>query len=328
MYQTMLALLQHVQEELLARDFEQILSYLRGFQANVDSDAIIEAFTKIPLEQHHIRDHATEFRSLIASGEIQVEEILTSRFRTPESIDGHSFTASSTAASQHNIKKVHRFVAKLKRSTREISVEDFSSRLTPIVGSPKLVMVLNNVLSLEECAGLIKRGKGEQFEDVLVRRSGGNEVADVASCRRSLLEDLDLASELFDRVAGALQGTELEGKLQHAPWITKDTNTTLNATGLNDRLHILRYGAGQFFAPHRDSRYRRGNEISHITMQVFLNHNFSGGNTSFRGGKRFLDVKPKAGSVLLFDQDLRREECEVLAGRKFIVRGDVMFAAA
>lgn len=61
-------------------------------------------------------------------------------------------------------------------------------------------------------------------------------------------------------------------------------------------------------------------------MQVYLNHNFAGGKTSFRGGgKKSVDVKPKTGSVLLFDQDLRREECEVLAGRKFIVRSDVMF---
>lgn len=30
-------------------------------------------------------------------------------------------------------------------------------------------------------------------------------------------------------------------------------------------------------------------------MQVYLNHNFKGGKTSFRAGTRFLDIKPKTG---------------------------------
>lgn len=196
----------------------------------------------------------------------------------------------------------------------------------PLVGSPKFAAVLSNVLSPEECAGLVRRAKGEQFEDVLMRRLGtGGDMAEVASCRRSMVKDLDLTSKLFDRIASALRGTDLDARLQHAPWMAGGDETALNATGLNDRLHFLRYGTGQFFAPHRDSRFRRGSEVSHITMQIFLNDNFSGGTTSFRGGKRFLDVKPRTGSVLLFDQDLRREECKVLSGRN--CRGEICSAS-
>lgn len=330
-YKTVIALLQSIQEELKKRDFEQILSYLRGFQPEVEAELICELSSKLPLEQWHVKDHATEFRRLTESGEMQVEEVFTYRFKTPESVDGYStLSAATSRQSQHNIKKVHRFVSKLKRSTREITVENLSAKIAPVVGREKLVAVLYNVLSPEECLGIIKRGKGEQFEDVLVRRSGGNDVIDVASCRRSLIEDMDLATELFTRVSEALRGTDLEDKLLHAPWITAadENSVALNASGLNDRLHVLRYGVGQFFAPHRDSRFRRNTEISHITMQCYLNNNFSGGKTSFRGGKRFLDVTPKQGCVLLFDQDLRREECEVQKGRKFIIRADVMFDAA
>lgn len=351
-YQTMIALLAHIQEELMSRNFEQILIYSRGFQSSVDSDSIIAAFPNIPLKQHHIQDYAKQFRRLKESGEIQVEEIIHCRVRTPESTDGYSMS-SAGRSTMHNINKVHRFVAKLKRSTREILVEDLSPKLIPVVGSAKFAVVLSNVLSPEECEGLVKRAKGEQFEDVNMKKTVGNSPVDVAICRRSLLEDFDLASELFSRLTDAFEGTELETKFHHAPWISDGDESALTATGLNDRLRkllfcqvlsayigfifikpvscdfytdILRYGAGQFFAPHRDSRYRNGTETSHITLQVYLNNNFTGGKTSFRGGKRFLDVKPKAGSVLLFDQDLRREECEVLSGRKFIVRSDVMFA--
>mmetsp|Transcript_45431 Transcript_45431/g.95345 ORF Transcript_45431/g.95345 Transcript_45431/m.95345 type:complete len:729 (+) Transcript_45431:77-2263(+) len=324
-YCTMLAILDSIQEDLLKRNFEQMISFLKGFPPSVNCDLVIATASSIPLQHQHIYDHAIKFRMLRESGEMLVEEIPQSRFiRRPESVDGRSM------CSLPNINKVHRFVSKLKRSTREISVQDLSDKLTPIAGEPKFAVLLANVLSVEECDGLIKRAKGEQFEDVLMRRTsstGPNELAAaIANCRRSMVEDFDLTSELFDRVAIALQGTDLETKLQHAPWVNKENANALTATGLNDRLHFLRYGAGQFFAPHRDSRFRKGSEISHITMQVFLNHNFSGGMTSFRGGKRFLDVKPKAGSVLLFDQDLRREECEVFGGRKFIARSDIMYA--
>eukprot|EP00584_Thalassiosira_punctigera_P009261 CAMPEP_0172535438 /NCGR_PEP_ID=MMETSP1067-20121228/7447_1 /TAXON_ID=265564 ORGANISM="Thalassiosira punctigera, Strain Tpunct2005C2" /NCGR_SAMPLE_ID=MMETSP1067 /ASSEMBLY_ACC=CAM_ASM_000444 /LENGTH=754 /DNA_ID=CAMNT_0013320371 /DNA_START=24 /DNA_END=2288 /DNA_ORIENTATION=- len=331
-YRTMLAILMYVEEELSVRDVDHILSFIRGVQSSVDCEKIFVLVSQIPLGQHHIQEYAMEFRKLTKTGEIQVEEVLLSRFGRPESTDGHSLASSrlsSSRATLANIRKVHRFVPKLIRSTREISYEDLSSKLVPIVGSSKFAVLLSNVLSPEECAGLIKRAKGEQFEDFLMRRPGvaGNDATEIANCRRSKIEDLDLASELFDRIVCALQGTELEAKLQNAPWVSEESSTGyLNATGLNDGLHFLRYGTGQFFAPHRDSRFRRGSETSHITVQVFLNHNFSGGMTSFKGGKRYLDVKPKAGSVLLFDQDLRREECEVFAGRKFIARSDVMYA--
>jgi hypothetical protein len=309
----------------LTRNTEQIQSFLRSFPPTVDEEAIIASFSTIPLKQKHIQKHVSNFRKLIANGEIQVEEVVQTRFASPESIDGYSMASSRTKLP--NINKVHRFVAKLKRSTREIGVQDLSSQMAPLFGKNKLVAVLSNVLSPEECAGLIKRAKGEQFEDVVMNRPiAGGDADQVANCRRSMIEDLDLASELFDRMVNAIQGTELEDRIQHAPWVSEgETGNILNATGLNDRLHILRYGAGQFFAPHRDSRFKRGSEVSHITVQVFLNDNFSGGTTSIRGGKRFVDIKPQAGSVLLFDQDLRREECEVHFGRKFVVRSDVLY---
>lgn len=231
----------------MERNLEQILSYLRKYPPLVKSERILALSSNIPLKQHHIQAHITEFRALIESGEIRVEEILHSRFATPASIDGYSL--ASSRATLPNINKVHRFVARLKRSVREIGHEDLSVKLVPVVGKPMYAVLLSNVLSPEECAGLIKRAKGEQFEDVLMRRPvpGPDGSRDVASLRRSLLEDLDLASELFDRIACALLGTDLGVKLQHAPWITGGDESALNSTGLNERLHILRYGTGQFF---------------------------------------------------------------------------------
>lgn len=78
--------------------------------------------------------------------------------------------------------------------------------------------------------------------------------------------------------------------------------------------------------PLRDGAFSRGNEKSYITMQLYLNDGFKGGMTSFKGTKKHYDVKAKPGSILLFDQDIRHEECEVVKGRRHVLRSEVMYA--
>ena len=309
-YRTMLSLLKSAQldGDLLNQDFEQILTYLRQFQSKVDAENIMASSFKMKLRQTHIQKYASEFER----GEISVEKDMN---QNADSVDGLS--------------AVHRFVFKLKPSTREMGVKNLSPKLVPIVGSSKFVVVLSNVLSPEECRGLIKRAKGVRFQEILIRGEGGKEVDNIASCQRSKVEDQCLSSEVFSRVQGALRGSQLEPKFLHASWMSSVNTNELTATGLNERIHFVRYGIGDFFAPRQDVCCRFRNEISHVTMQLFLNQNFKGGVVSFRGmGNRFFDIKPNVGSVLLFDQDLRVEECEVTAGTKYVMRSDVMYAAS
>ena len=106
----------------------------------------------------------------------------------------------------------------------------------------------------------------------------------------------------------------------------------ISAVGLNERMRFLKYAPGHFFAPHQDLRFTRppsagphAGETSHITVQLYLNDKFKGGTTRFLYGKRHYDVKPKTGSVLLFDHDLLHEGSKVVGGIKYSVRTDVMF---
>lgn len=322
--------LDNVKKELMAFNFDKIVSFLRRAVVSINCNAVMDFALRIPLDESHIKSAALEFRTLRESGELAVERVPRSRFRTSDSLDLTSLATSratsiTSRVTLQNIMKVHRFYPNLKRSTREITVKDLTDQIGTVIGRPKFVVLLSNVLSPEECAGLIKRAKGEQFEDIDIKRSVGlDEKVHVASCRRSLAEDAVLAWELFERVSTALRGTDLEEKLQHAPWVSNGSSA-LNNFGLNERINFLRYGVNQFFSPHRDSRSSRGSQMSHITVQIFLNDNFTGGAVSFRRDERFLDVKPQMGAALLFDQDLRREECEVISGQKFVARADVMF---
>ena len=108
----------------------------------------------------------------------------------------------------------------------------------------------------------------------------------------------------------------------------KKVDIPLRATSVNDTLHFLKFGVGDSFVPLKDQMVKRGIEASCCTMHVYLNDDFKGGVTSFKGdeGDKFFDVKPKAGSILIFDQDLKHEECEVIKGRRHFIRSDILYS--
>ncbi len=222
-------------------------------------------------------------------------------------------------------------------------VEDLSKELIPVVGAPKFCAMIYNVLSPEECAQLIRRAKMEQFDEFSYsRRSTEGEAPNVSSCcKRCRLGDSDLAGALLARISDALKGTQLEGAFHSRPSIEDDYEVIgegvadgsimkgkragVSVTRITEQFNVIRYDVGEFFAPHRDTTFRTGTEVSRLTLQVFLNDKFSGGTTSIRQGKNFFDLKTKTGSVLLMDQELRREECYVVSGKKYVIRADVMY---
>eukprot|EP00985_Skeletonema_marinoi_P031676 scaffold37760_cov116-Skeletonema_marinoi.AAC.4 len=226
------------------------------------------------------------------------------------------------------------------RGEPTMRVEDLSKELIPLVGAPKFCAMIYNVLSPEECAGLIRRAKVEQFEELsYYRRSSGVEPANISCCKRCRLSDSGLAVDLFTKISDALKGTPLEREFQRRPSVEdydeeegegvadgsviKGKRAGASVTRISEPFNVIRYDVGEFFAPHRDNTFRTGTEVSRLTLQVFLNEKFSGGVTSIRHGKKFFDIKPKMGSVLLVDQELRREECYVVSGKKYVVRADV-----
>ncbi len=84
------------------------------------------------------------------------------------------------------------------------------------------------------------------------------------------------------------------------------------------------YDSGDFFKPHCDGCY---SELSLITIQIYLNEGFSGGETTFLSESTDdrLGVVPKTGMILVFDQSLYHEGSEVIDGRKYAIRTEVMF---
>src|SRR5262249_26978647 len=98
------------------------------------------------------------------------------------------------------------------------------------------------------------------------------------------------------------------------------------ASGLNERIRYYRYDPNQYFAWHYDGCYRRNeDEESKLTLMLYLNDDFTGGETKFNLKYPYdeIIVKPEKGMALLFKHYLFHEGASVRTGRKYVLRSDV-----
>jgi hypothetical protein len=120
--------------------------------------------------------------------------------------------------------------------------------------------------------------------------------------------------------------------------------------GLNERLrfyrckfrctsfaiaHTLPDDPGQRFERHYDGHYpRNSNEMSLMTIIIYLNDQVEGGHTNFythtANRERVIPVKPKRGAALIFYHGPHRlspehEGSDTVNGRKYVLRSDIMY---
>jgi WD40 repeat protein len=113
-------------------------------------------------------------------------------------------------------------------------------------------------------------------------------------------------------------------------------------SGVNERLRCCRYRPAQAFHIHQDGVHHRGpTQRSRLTFMIYLTDGdaFEGGDTVFfadgpratREGEAHppvvARVRPRAGSLILFDHRIWHAGEAVTRGVKHIVRSDVMFEA-
>jgi 2-oxoglutarate-Fe(II)-dependent oxygenase superfamily protein len=177
------------------------------------------------------------------------------------------------------------------------------------------VLVIYDFLSGEECAALIRRSEGLNYEpgtvaDVVIEEVRNNE--------RVLLDDATLAADLFHRAEPFLP-SEIEGH---------------RLSGFNERWRFYRYQPGQTFKPHRDGSYMRMKswEESEMTFMIYLNAGMAGGGTRFFADmeqafrqRPYLSVQPKEGMALVFLHSIWHEGAVVHSGQKYVLRTDVMY---
>jgi len=196
----------------------------------------------------------------------------------------------------------------------------------PFSAQLPFVRVVDDVFSAAECAALVARieSLGPTFAPITTHR-GFVDRPDIRNNDRVIFDDLDVAADLFARLAPHLPLHRRGGTPQDRRGDERDPAWT--AVGCNERFRGYRYERGQRFAPHYDGPFvRSDDERSALTVLVYLNEGFDGGDTHFLDWR--CRVVPKTGSVLLFDHHILHEGAGVLAGTKYALRSDVMYRAS
>ncbi len=183
---------------------------------------------------------------------------------------------------------------------------------------PVTCIVIENVLSHKECLQWISDSEKVGYNPAMIRASpDGQQVLDTEmrkNDRAYIDNDIEKLSLLWDRVSPHFPDT--------------DTDTYGTPIELNSRLRFLRYGPGNYFKAHYDQNViMPEGKVSYWTLQAYLNDDFEGGNLVFLElpGNKSVKIKPKEGSVVLFDQELLHKADEVESGVKYAVRTDVIF---
>ncbi len=166
----------------------------------------------------------------------------------------------------------------------------------------KYLQIIDDLFTPEECQKLIEHFDSNKTK--FIDRG-------IAEYYR-LEEDSDeMANILWNKVKHHLPTDYAGGKLVY----------------LNNHFRYSKYHHGMQFGRHRDgtNQDKHGNR-SIITLNIFLNDNFNGGETDFfdNNNNLIISVKPKPGRAALFDAGILHQGNMVLNGFKYLLRTDVM----
>lgn len=178
----------------------------------------------------------------------------------------------------------------------------------------ELVFVIRDFFSTEECDAFIAQSESAGYDEATITTAAGAVMnKSYRDNSRLILDDLELAQLLW---------------LRAEPFIATTIRSIWTAIGFNERFRFYRYGPGERFKPHIDGCFRRqSGEESMLTFMIYLNDDFTEGQTKFysANGTPRLIVKPEKGMALVFDHRQMHEGAPVAKGRKYVLRTDVMY---
>jgi prolyl 4-hydroxylase len=172
------------------------------------------------------------------------------------------------------------------------------------------IFTVEDFLTRQECLAHIVRSETIGYELAKVNTAAGSRVrTEIRNNNRAFYTSEELALTLWERVQSFVPA-----RLGNS-----------HPIGLNELFRFYRYQRGHQFKGHYDESYiRNAEEASYFTFMVYLNDNFQGGDTTFRG----LRIRPRQGMALLFRHSLYHEGSEVTQGVKYVLRSDVMYRTA
>lgn len=184
--------------------------------------------------------------------------------------------------------------------------------------APLPCFLLRGVLSREGC-----EEARAQLEAWGFQATGADYPAGYRDNDRLVRDDPALAGALFRRVGHLLPA-------EH----TDAAGGRWRLHGLNPRFRACRYRDGQAFTVHQDGAHAPSAALrSHLTLQLYLTDAaaFRGGATRYYAGRGagaalLGEVRPEAGTAVVFDHRLWHDGEPVTGGTKYVLRTDVLYA--
>lgn len=164
----------------------------------------------------------------------------------------------------------------------------------------------------DECKTVIKAAEKIGFDKASINTPVGIQMRmDYRNNDRTYITSQELADDIWSRLKDDLRLSNIiDG------W---------KPIGLNERFRVYRYHGEQWFALHADGSYERVplEEQSWVTLLIYLNDDFVGGETTFQDG----EIVPKTGLAALMTQHNYLHEAREVrdGGTKYVLRTDVMY---
>ncbi len=198
----------------------------------------------------------------------------------------------------------------------------------PLPSAMGFCAVIPDFLSSAQCQALIDRSEANGF-----RSANTDYPPSYRNNERWVVDDVALAQTMGERLTAVwpLANLDQQHDRPSGGW-RFDT--------VNERFRFCRYQADQAFHIHQDGVHQRGPLLqSRLTFMIYLTDgdDFEGGDTLFFAGGPgttlnghhqppvVARVRPRRGSLILFDHHLWHAGATVTKGIKHIVRSDVMF---
>ncbi|CAF1390723.1 unnamed protein product [Adineta steineri] len=212
------------------------------------------------------------------------------------------------------------------------------------------ISVIPKFLSAIECQQLIERAEKSGFKTSPPSGGGHGRThrEDARTNEYTVITDQSLADKLFQKVSPLLPQT-LEWMPENA-YFTKDIGgREWTISGCVDRLRFYKYHKDEEYPEHMDGSYSRTithknktqqsfKQHSFLTLLIYLNDDFQGGETRFFPDKqhcRFLRdienkqpvhvIEPKQGMALVNIHNILHEGSKVQSGIKYVLRTDILY---
>ncbi|NBF12605.1 2OG-Fe(II) oxygenase [Pseudomonas sp. Fl4BN1] len=189
------------------------------------------------------------------------------------------------------------------------------------LGDAVRCILVHGFLSASECEALV-----EAAEKLGFANAGSDYPPSYRDNDRIVADDPALAGRLFERLTHcASRAPGLGAMLDEDRW---------RMVGVNERLRFCRYRPGTQFRAHQDGVHHRQHTQSRLTFMIYLNDDaFSGGETLFFEGRSAamsgrnarLCLRPRKGSLIVFDHALWHAGALVDSGQKYVLRSDLMY---